>query len=230
MNAPQKSEPAKLDHVILVGPIGAPKWEWARQAQAEISPRELEPLSMDMCHYYRLSGLPTGRTGEGESSQPCSGAVLRAPFRAPHHSVSEAGLRGKLNGCRLRPGELLLAHGGIFFMDEPQEYRRDCLATVLTTIRAGRVDYESGPNRLEAPCRFRLIVSAKPCPCGFHGAGSGRPECRCLPGQIERHRAGYAALYLVCREVLVPYEPRGVFADVADFAARQMADTIRKGQ
>ena len=119
----------------------------------------------------RLDGLPGGR-----------------PFRAPHHTVSAAGLVG--GGTPPRPGEATLAHRGVLFLDELCEFRRDALEALRAPLESGWVSIARVGGQRRLPCRFMLVAAANPCPCG---RGEADPDCTCaplrgaaLPGEAER--------------------------------------------
>jgi magnesium chelatase family protein len=106
------------------------------------------------------------------------------PFRAPHHTVSAAGLVG--GGSPPRSGEVTLAHRGVLFLDELGEFSRASLEALRQPLEDGRVVITRVRHSLELPCRFMLVAATNPCPCG-HGEGSGR--CECAPGAIRRYRS-----------------------------------------
>jgi len=108
------------------------------------------------------------------------------PFRAPHHSLSLAGLLGR-QGAGARPGELSLAHRGLLFLDELPEYHRDVLEALREPLEEGSLVVSRGAGSLRWPARFQLVAAMNPCPCGQ--SLRGREHCRCTPGQVQRYRA-----------------------------------------
>lgn len=110
---------------------------------------------------------------------------VRRPFRAPHHTASAAAMLGGGDYCQ--PGEITLAHGGVLFLDELTEFRRDVLETLRHTIEKGSVTIARASARISMPAAPLLVAATNPCPCGF--AGSERVVCRCTPDQIARYRA-----------------------------------------
>jgi magnesium chelatase family protein len=114
-----------------------------------------------------------------------AGLVTERPFRAPHHSVSVAGLLGGGSGY-LRPGEVSLAHNGVLFMDEVTEFRRDAIEGLRQPLEDGRVVVTRLAGSVEFPARFTLVAAGNPCPCGFDG--DPRRSCTCLPNRVEAYR------------------------------------------
>jgi len=115
------------------------------------------------------------------------GAALctRRPFRAPHHSISAAGLVGGGPSCR--PGEVSLAHLGVLFLDELPEFNRAALEALRQPLEDRRVNLVRVQRSVTFPAAFTLVAAANPCPCGF--LGSTVRTCTCSPGAIARYRA-----------------------------------------
>jgi magnesium chelatase family protein len=105
------------------------------------------------------------------------------PFRAPHHTISPAGLLG--GGNPPRPGEATLAHRGVLFLDELCEFRRDALEALRTPLETGSISISRAGARRRLPCRFMLVAAANPCPCG---RGESDPECNCAPLEVRRYQ------------------------------------------
>jgi magnesium chelatase family protein len=106
------------------------------------------------------------------------------PFRAPHHTISTAGLVG--GGSPPRAGEVTLSHRGVLFLDELGEFSREALEALRQPLEEGRVTIVRARHAVELPCRFMLVAASNPCPCG-RGEESG--ECECQPGSTRRYRA-----------------------------------------
>jgi magnesium chelatase family protein len=107
------------------------------------------------------------------------GLLRERPFRAPHHSISDAGLIGGGSGMP-RPGEVSLAHNGVVFLDEFPEFPRNVLDLLRQPIEDGCVTIARAAMTLRFPSSFMLIAAMNPCPCGFFGDSTR--ECRCTPG------------------------------------------------
>jgi magnesium chelatase family protein len=114
------------------------------------------------------------------------GILTQPPFRAPHHSISTAGLLGGGTGF-LRPGEVSLATHGVLFLDELTEFRRDAVESLRQPLEDGRVVITRAVGSVEFPARFTLVAAANPCPCGFEG--DARRACSCDPYRARLYRA-----------------------------------------
>jgi magnesium chelatase family protein len=110
---------------------------------------------------------------------------MERPFRAPHHTVSHAGLVG--GGTPPRPGEVSLAHRGVLFLDELPEFDRRALEALRQPLEEGRVTLSRARAHVRYPARFLLVAAMNPCPCGHHGDGSDR--CTCDPASVRRYSA-----------------------------------------
>ena len=113
-----------------------------------------------------------------------AGAVTRRPFRAPHHSVSTAGLVG--GGSSPRPGEVSLAHHGVLFLDELLEFPRSALEALRQPMEDGTVTIARAAASLRFPARFALAAAMNPCPCGH--AGDVSHPCVCPAADVAKYR------------------------------------------
>jgi magnesium chelatase family protein len=164
---------AGAHNLLIVGPPGAGKSMAARRL-----PSILPPLSEEEAvEVLRIAGACGGASAS--TAMP-----VRRPFRAPHHTISAAGLVG--GGTPPQAGQITLAHRGVLFCDELAEFPRDALEALREPLESGRVSIVRAGHSLELPCRFMLIAAANPCPCG-HGPES--LDCHCSDAQVRRYRA-----------------------------------------
>jgi magnesium chelatase family protein len=112
------------------------------------------------------------------------GLLEQRPFRAPHHSISDAGLVG--GSSSPRPGEVSLAHHGVLFLDELPEFRRHVLESLRQPIEDGEVTLARAGRSVTFPSRFTLVAAMNPCPCGHQG--DRRRACRCTVAELVRYR------------------------------------------
>jgi magnesium chelatase family protein len=160
-------------NVLLLGAPGAGKTMLARRLPGLLPPL-CEREVLEVTKVYSAAGLL------GAERQ----TIVRRPFRAPHHSVSDAGLVG--GGGIPRPGEVSLAHNGILFLDELTEFRRSTLEVLRQPLEEGCVHITRARSSVTLPARFLLVAALNPCPCGFHG-DAGRHGCRCSEQQRGRY-------------------------------------------
>jgi magnesium chelatase family protein len=160
-------------NLLLKGPPGTGKTLLARRLTGI-----LPPLSRDEALEATAVHSAWGRRTD---------ALVTRPFRAPHHTVSDAALVG--GGARPRPGELSLAHNGVLFLDELPEFRRSALESLREPLEEGAVTIARSRGVLRFPARFQLVAAMNPCPCGF--LGDTVRACTCTP---ERRRAYQARI------------------------------------
>ncbi|MGZ4169611.1 MAG: YifB family Mg chelatase-like AAA ATPase, partial [Solirubrobacteraceae bacterium] len=128
-----------------------------------------------------------------------AGGLIRArPFRAPHHTISPAGLAG--GGSPPRPGEATLAHKGVLFLDELSEFQRSSLDALRQPLEDGSVTIVRGQQSLCFPTSFMLVAATNPCPCGFAGVDD---RCTCGEPDLRRHRRRLSGPLLDRMDLLV---------------------------
>jgi magnesium chelatase family protein len=129
------------------------------------------------------------------------GLVQSRPFRAPHHTISSAGLVG--GGAPPRPGEATLANHGVLFLDELAEFQRSSLDALRQPLEDGCVTIVRGQRALVFPTRFMLVAATNPCPCGFAGVGD---RCRCGDADLRRHARRLSGPLLDRMDMLINVE------------------------
>jgi magnesium chelatase family protein len=157
---------------LMVGPPGGGKTMLAKRV-----PTILPPLSaaesIETTRIYSSLGL----------LQPGQPLLATRPFRAPHHTISEAGLIG---GRSIpMPGEISLAHNGVLFLDELPEFHRRTLEVLRQPLEDAAVTISRAKSTTRFPADFMLIAAFNPCPCGYRG--DPRRQCQCTVPQIERY-------------------------------------------
>ncbi|MGE0812009.1 MAG: YifB family Mg chelatase-like AAA ATPase [Vicinamibacterales bacterium] len=217
-------------HLLFVGPPGAGKTMLARRLPGLLPPLAFDE-ALDVTAVHSVAGL----LAEG------SGLLAARPFRAPHHTASEAALVG--GGSVPRPGEITLAHHGVLFLDELPEFGRRALEALRQPLEEGVVRIARASGTVTFPASFALIAAMNPCPCG--AAGHPVLPCRCSPDAVIRYHDRVSGplrdrldltieLAPVPTEALMegsaPGEPSAsVRARVVEARARQVARAHRTG-
>jgi magnesium chelatase family protein len=160
-------------NLLMVGPPGAGKTMLASRLPG-LLPEPTPEEALEIATIASVAGL---------GHAPACGLVR--PFRAPHHSCSEAALVG--GGHPIRPGEVTLAHNGVLFLDELPEFRRNAIEALRPTMESGLAVIVRARERVIMPARPMLVAAMNPCPCGY--AGDPKRICRCSFDQAQRYRA-----------------------------------------
>lgn len=159
-------------NVLMIGPPGSGKTMLSRRIPT-ILPEPVFEEALETTKIYSAAGL-LGSNGS---------LMTTRPFRAPHHTVSDAGLIG--GGVIPRPGEVSLAHNGVLFLDELPEFRKNVLEVLRQPLESGDVTISRAQSSLTFPARFMLIAAMNPCPCGFRG--DPKHQCSCHPQAVHRY-------------------------------------------
>jgi magnesium chelatase family protein len=160
-------------NVMLIGTPGSGKSMLARRLPTILPPMSLQE-ALDVTRVHSVAGLLRGEA-----------LVARRPFRAPHHSISSAGLVG--GGSPPAPGEVSLAQNGVLFLDEISEFNRATLDALRQPLEDGFITLTRAQRTVRFPASFTLVAAANPCPCGYRG--DPKRPCDCLGSMIARHSA-----------------------------------------
>lgn len=167
---------AGMHNILLIGPPGTGKSMMIKRMPSILPPMS-DTEALEVTKIYSASGKMPDR----------SSLIRSRSFRAPHHTISAAGLVG--GGTIPKPGEVSLAHRGILFLDELPEFTRNALEVLRQPLEDRTVTIARARAVYTFPSQFILAAAMNPCPCGFYGAETDSNVCICSPAKMVQYRS-----------------------------------------
>lgn len=199
-------------NMLMMGPPGSGKTLIARSMPG-ILPKLTVDEVLDVTRIYSVAD-------QLSADEPL---IRHRPFRAPHHTVSYAGLVG--GGRWPKPGEISLAHRGVLFLDELPEFGSRLLETLRQPLEDKVISISRSAGSLSYPANFTLIAGMNPCPCGYYG--DPQKECSCAPSTVTRYQKRISGPFLDRVDIHISV-PRVEFEKLSDARTGESSAVVRE--